>query len=67
SCKSNDQLLLALSQAKDEDTILGIKKVLISRGFSRKELNEADHWIYKSNHFPRKQSDFYAHFAAHLL
>lgn len=43
SCKSNDQLLLALSKAKDEDTISGIRKVLISRGFSRKELNELQH------------------------
>ncbi|CAP01442.1 conserved hypothetical protein [Acinetobacter baumannii SDF] len=40
SCKTNEQLLSALAQATDEDVIKGIKKVLISRGYSRKELNE---------------------------
>jgi hypothetical protein len=39
SCKSNEQLLEALSRATDEDVIIGIKKVLASRGYSRKELN----------------------------
>jgi hypothetical protein len=43
SCKSNEQLLQALAQATDEDAILGIKKVLASRGYSRKELNELPH------------------------
>lgn len=38
SCKSNEQLLDALSKASDEDVIKGLKKVLISRGYSRKEL-----------------------------
>ena len=38
SCKSNEQLLEALVKATDEDVIKGIKKVLISRGYSRKEL-----------------------------
>lgn len=38
SCKSNEQLLDALVKATDEDVIKGIKKVLISRGYSRKEL-----------------------------
>ncbi|AOA58754.1 hypothetical protein [Acinetobacter larvae] len=37
-CKSNDQLLTALQQATDIDIIKGIKNVLLSRGFSRKEL-----------------------------
>ena len=40
SCKSNEQLLDALSKASDEDVIKGLKKVLISRGYSRKELLE---------------------------
>jgi hypothetical protein len=43
SCKSNEQLLEALANASDEDVILGIKKVLASRGYSRKELNELQH------------------------
>ena len=43
SCKSNDQLLSALSNATDQDVIIGIKKVLISRGFSKKELNQLQH------------------------
>ena len=42
-CKSNEQLLEALAQATDEDTIVGIKKVLAARGYSRKELNELQH------------------------
>lgn len=40
SCKTNDQLVLSLQNATDEDVILGIKKVLISRGYSRKDLEE---------------------------
>ncbi|EEH67494.1 hypothetical protein L313_1561 [Acinetobacter haemolyticus CIP 64.3 = MTCC 9819] len=40
SCKTNEQLLEALVKARDEDVIKGIKKVLISRGYSRKELLE---------------------------
>lgn len=38
SCKSNDQLLSALMKETDEEIIAGIKNVLISRGYSRKEL-----------------------------
>lgn len=38
SCKTNEQLILALQNATDEDVILGIKKVLMSRGYSRKDL-----------------------------
>lgn len=38
SCKSNDQLLSALMKEADEEIISGIKNVLISRGYSRKEL-----------------------------
>lgn len=38
ACKSNEQLLNSLVKATDEDIIRGIKKVLISRGYSRKEL-----------------------------
>lgn len=40
SCKTNDQLVVALQKATDEDVILGIKKVLMSRGYSRKDLEE---------------------------
>ena len=43
SCKSNEQLIQALTQTTDEKVIIGIKKVLISRGYSRKELNELQH------------------------
>lgn len=43
SCKSNEQLIQALAKATDEDVIIGIKKVLASRGYSRKELNELQH------------------------
>ncbi len=43
SCKSNEQLLGALMNATDEDVITGIKKVLTSRGYSRKELNDLLH------------------------
>ncbi len=43
SCKTNEQLLEALTKATDEDVIIGIKKVLASRGYSRKELNELQH------------------------
>ena len=40
SCKTNDQLLLAMLNEQDEEIRQGIKNVLISRGFSRKELNQ---------------------------
>ena len=40
SCKSNEQLLDQLANATDEDVIIGTKKVLVARGYSRKELNE---------------------------
>ncbi|KWQ05001.1 MAG: hypothetical protein PHW49_08980 [Acinetobacter harbinensis] len=43
SCKSNEQLIQTLSKAVDEDVIIGIKKLLASRGYSRKELNELQH------------------------
>ncbi|WP_121973953.1 hypothetical protein [Acinetobacter stercoris] len=43
SCKSNDQLVSALLKATDEDVIAGIKKVLMSRGYSKKELSELQH------------------------
>lgn len=43
SCKSNEQLIQALAKATDEDVIIGMKKVLASRGYSRKELNELQH------------------------
>ena len=42
-CKSNEQLIQTLSKAVDEDVIIGIKKLLASRGYSRKELNELQH------------------------
>ncbi|WP_273779051.1 MULTISPECIES: hypothetical protein [unclassified Acinetobacter] len=40
SCKSNEQLLEALRKSTDAEVIQGIKKVLIARGYSRKELTE---------------------------
>ncbi|RGD90619.1 hypothetical protein [Acinetobacter sp. SWAC57] len=43
SCKTNEQLLEKLKVATDEDVIVGIKKVLASRGYSRRELNELQH------------------------
>ena len=43
SCKTNDQLITALFKATDEDVIKGIKKVLLSRGFSKSELNQLQH------------------------
>ena len=43
SCKTNDQLLSALINARDEDVIHGIKKVLLSRGFTKRELNQLQH------------------------
>lgn len=43
SCKTNEQLINALAKATDEEVIIGIKKVLASRGYSRKELNELQH------------------------
>ena len=43
SCKSNEQLIQTLSKAVEEDVIIGIKKLLASRGYSRKELNELQH------------------------
>ena len=43
SCKSNEQLIQTLSKAVDEYVIIGIKKLLASRGYSRKELNELQH------------------------
>ncbi|OTG81866.1 hypothetical protein B9T31_15225 [Acinetobacter sp. ANC 4558] len=43
SCKSNEQLVEALLNATNEDVIIGIKKVLASRGYSRKELNDLQH------------------------
>lgn len=40
SYKSNEQLLDALRKSKDDKVIQGIKKVLIARGYSRRELME---------------------------
>ena len=41
--KTNEQLIEKLKTATDEDVIVGIKKVLASRGYGRKELNELQH------------------------
>ena len=43
ACKSNEQLIEALLKAEDEDVVQGIKKVLISRGYSKKELTDLVH------------------------
>lgn len=39
SCKSNEQLIQTLKATHDEYVVKGIKRVLMSRGFSRKELD----------------------------
>lgn len=38
--KSCDQLLALLHTEQDPDTIAGLKKLLISRGYSKKELQQ---------------------------
>lgn len=43
ACKTNAQLLEALAKATDEDVIIGITRVLVSRGYSRKELSGLSH------------------------
>lgn len=43
ACKSNEQLIDAMLKAQDEDVVQGIKKVLVSRGYSKKELAELIH------------------------
>ncbi len=40
SRKSNEQLLEALRKSTDAEVIQGIKKILIARGYSRRELTE---------------------------
>lgn len=40
SGKSCDQLLALLQQETDPDKIVGIKKLLVSRGYSKKELQQ---------------------------
>ncbi|MEB3753514.1 hypothetical protein [Acinetobacter sp. MD2(2019)] len=37
-CKTNQQLLQTLANTEDKDIIQGITQILLSRGFSRKEL-----------------------------
>ncbi len=43
ACKTDEQLLQTLAKATDEDLIIGIKRVLAARGYSRRELNELQH------------------------
>lgn len=38
--KSCDELLALLQKEQDQDTIVGLKKLLVSRGYSKKELQE---------------------------
>ena len=40
SCRCNEELLQELVQETDQDVVLGIKRILISRGYTRKELLE---------------------------
>ncbi|TCB12461.1 hypothetical protein E0H78_04540 [Acinetobacter sp. ANC 4641] len=40
ACKTNQQLLQTLALTQDENVIKGVKRILLSRGFSRKELNQ---------------------------
>ncbi|MBF7686966.1 hypothetical protein [Acinetobacter rathckeae] len=46
ACKSNEQLLEALQNTNDDGTATGIKRVLMSRGFSKRELNTLQHTIH---------------------
>lgn len=46
ACKSNEQLLYALQNTGDEGIAIGIKRVLISRGYSKRELNSLQHTIH---------------------
>ena len=45
-CKTNDQLLQALQSAHNQYVIKGIKRVLMSRGFTRKELEGIEQTIH---------------------
>lgn len=45
ACKTNEQLLQTLALTQDEDVIKGIKRILLSRGFSRRELNQLSYPI----------------------
>lgn len=40
SCHSDEQLIKMLKESDDEDVIHGIKKVLNSRGYTKKELEQ---------------------------
>ncbi|MBF7682712.1 hypothetical protein I2F27_05105 [Acinetobacter sp. B5B] len=46
ACKSNEELLQALQATHDEGVAIGIKRVLMSRGFSKRELNTLQHSIH---------------------
>lgn len=47
SCKTNEQLLQSLQCAHNQSMVKGIQRVLMSRGFSRKELeNLQQHTIH---------------------
>lgn len=39
-CKSNQELVNTIQKETDADVIIGIKNILASRGYSRKELDE---------------------------
>lgn len=45
-CKTNEQLIHALKAAHNEYVVKGIKRVLMSRGFTRKELDGLQHTIH---------------------
>lgn len=42
SCLSDEQLLVMLCESQNQDVIKGIKKVLNARGYSKKELQQAE-------------------------
>lgn len=46
SRKTNEQLLHALQTTADDGVAKGIKRVLASRGFSKRELNTMQHTIH---------------------
>lgn len=43
SCKTDEQLIQKLKTAHDDCVIKAVKRVLSSRGFSRKELQDIQH------------------------
>ena len=45
-CKTNEQLIQALKSAHSDCKIKGIKRVLMSRGFTRREIDGIQHTVH---------------------